>query len=88
MADRAASHASCSASRRDDLVAARAMIDVPAVSDAIVGFHAQPAAEKALKAALASAGHDFPFTHNIATLTQLCDDAVWSFRRRSRHSTC
>jgi HEPN domain-containing protein len=59
----------------DDLAAARAMIDVPAVSDAIVGFHAQQAAEKALKAALASAGHDFPFTHNIAVLTQLCDDA-------------
>lgn len=59
----------------DDLVAARAMADVPAVSDAIVGFHAQQAAEKALKAALASAEQDFPFTHNISTLMQLCEDA-------------
>jgi HEPN domain-containing protein len=59
----------------DDLVAARTMVDVPAVTDAIVGFHAQQAAEKALKAALASADRDFPFTHNIATLMQLCEDA-------------
>lgn len=59
----------------DDLVAARAMVAVPAVSDAIVGFHAQQAAEKGLKAALASAGKDFPFTHNITTLMQLCEDA-------------
>ena len=47
----------------DDLTAARALADVPAVSDAIVGFHAQQAAEKALKAALAATGQDFPFTH-------------------------
>jgi HEPN domain-containing protein len=59
----------------DDLIAARTMVDVPAVTDAIVGFHAQQAAEKALKAALASADRDFPFTHNIAALMQLCEDA-------------
>lgn len=47
------------------------MVDVPAVSDAIVGFHAQQAVEKAV---LAAAGQDFPFTHNLATLTQLCED--------------
>lgn len=59
----------------DDLTAARALLSVDAVSDAIVGFHAQQAAEKALKAALADAGRDFPFTHNITTLLQLCEDA-------------
>jgi HEPN domain-containing protein len=59
----------------DDLVAARALLDVPGVTDAIVGFHAQQAAEKALKAALASADLEFPYTHNITTLMQLCDDA-------------
>jgi hypothetical protein len=32
----------------DDLMAARALVDVPSVSDAIVGFHAQQAAEKTL----------------------------------------
>jgi HEPN domain-containing protein len=59
----------------DDLTAARALVDVPSVSDAIVGFHAQQAAEKALKAALAASGRSFPFTHNIALLMQLCEDA-------------
>ncbi len=60
---------------RDDLAAADALIDVARVTDAIVGFHAQQAAEKALKAALAGGGHDFPFTHNLSTLLQLCEDA-------------
>jgi HEPN domain-containing protein len=58
----------------DDLTAATALADVAAVSDTIVGFHAQQAAEKALKAVLAAVGHDFPFTHNIGLLTQLCED--------------
>jgi HEPN domain-containing protein len=43
----------------DDLTAARALVDVPAVSDAIVGFHAQQTAEKALKAALAASARAF-----------------------------
>lgn len=59
----------------DDLSAARALVEVETVSDAIVGFHAQQAVEKALKAVLASEGADFPFTHNIALLSQLCEDA-------------
>lgn len=63
----------------DDLTAAQALVDVPAVSDAIVGFHAQQATEKALKAALAATGQDFPFTHNIALLMQLCEDAGIGF---------
>jgi HEPN domain-containing protein len=59
----------------DDLIAAGVLIEVPTVSDAIVGFHAQQATEKALKAALAAARREFPFTHNIAVLLQLCEDA-------------
>jgi HEPN domain-containing protein len=59
----------------DDLMAARALVGVPAVSDAIVGFHAQQTAEKASKAVLAAAGRSFPYTHNIAVLMQLCEDA-------------
>jgi HEPN domain-containing protein len=59
----------------DDLAAAEALVGIPSVSDAIVGFHAQQAAEKALKAALAVTEEDFPFTHNIAVLMQLCEDA-------------
>jgi len=40
-----------------------------------VGFHAQQAVEKALKAAIASHDQDFPFTHDIGLLLQLCQDA-------------
>lgn len=60
---------------QEDRVAAEALIKVAAVSDAVVAFHAQQAVEKALKAVLASAGKDFPFTHNLAVLMQLCEDA-------------
>jgi HEPN domain-containing protein len=59
----------------DDRAAAAALLEVGAVSDAIVGFHAQQAVEKALKAVLASRAAEFPFTHNIGLLMQLCDDA-------------
>jgi HEPN domain-containing protein len=45
------------------------------VSDTIVAFHAQQAVEKSLKAVLASVGVDLPFTHNLAALVQLCEDA-------------
>ena len=38
----------------------------------IACFHAQQAAEKALKAYLAYAGVDFPFTHNLSKLTDSC----------------
>jgi HEPN domain-containing protein len=60
---------------RDDRAAAAALLGVGTVSDAVVGFHAQQAVEKALEAVLAAASADFPFTHNIALLMQLCDDA-------------
>lgn len=59
----------------DDVTAARALVGAPDVSEAIVGFHAQQAVEKALKAVLAASKQDFPFTHNIAVLMQLCEDA-------------
>jgi HEPN domain-containing protein len=58
---------------REDEVAARAMLDVGAVTDAIVGFHAQQAVEKSLKAVLALKGADFPFTHDIEGLVELCE---------------
>jgi HEPN domain len=45
---------------RDDEAAARAMLDVGAVTDAIVGFHAQQAVEKALKAVPDSAQGSHP----------------------------
>ena len=60
---------------QDDHAAAAALLDATTVSDAIVGFHAQQAVEKAFKAVLARAGADFPFTHNIGLLMQLLADA-------------
>lgn len=57
---------------REDEVAARAMLDIGAVTDAIVGFHAQ-AVEKALKAVLAMHGVEFPFTHDLGGLAELCE---------------
>ena len=59
----------------DNEQASRTLSNAREVSDAIVGFHAQQAVEKALKAALAASGAEFPFTHNLAVLMQLCEDA-------------
>jgi hypothetical protein len=67
----------------DDLMAARALVDVPAVSDVIVGFHAQQAT---VKAPLAAAGRDFPFTHNITLLMQSFSGHTDA--SRSRRATC
>lgn len=60
---------------REDLAAAEALDRAERVSDAPVGFHAQQAVEKALKAAIASRDQDFPFTHDLGLLMQLCQDA-------------
>jgi len=60
---------------REDLAAAEALDRAERVSDAPVGFHAQQAVEKALKAAIAGRDNDFPFTHDIGLLVQLCQDA-------------
>lgn len=54
-----------------DLRALRAMDDAIAFSDEIVGFHAQQAVEKALKAWLAYLGVPFPKTHDIQRLIDL-----------------
>lgn len=60
---------------KEDLAAAEALDRAERVSDAPVGFHAQQAVEKALKAAIAGSDEDFPFTHDIGLLIQLCEDA-------------
>jgi HEPN domain-containing protein len=59
----------------EDLAAADALDRDKRISDSPVGFHAQQAVEKALKAAIASRGLEFPFTHDIGLLMQLCEDA-------------
>jgi HEPN domain-containing protein len=60
---------------REDLIAAEALEKDERASDSSVGFHAQQAVEKALKAAIASRGREFPFTHDLGLLLQLCEDA-------------
>ncbi|MFQ5353219.1 MAG: HEPN domain-containing protein [Candidatus Binatia bacterium] len=45
----------------------------------LVAYHAQQCAEKYLKAFLVLRGIDFPFTHNIARLLELCSEhAGWA----------
>ena len=55
----------------DDLAAATALHAVPAMAGRIVGFHAQQATEKALKALLVLAQTPFPFTHDVERLHRL-----------------
>jgi HEPN domain-containing protein len=44
------------------------------IADAIVGFHAQQAVEKAMKAVLAASGDDFPWTHDLRYLIERLND--------------
>jgi HEPN domain-containing protein len=57
----------------DDVAAADALLHADRVSDAIVGFHAQQAVEKALKAVLAAHHVEYPFTHDLQLLVALCE---------------
>ena len=59
---------------RRDLRAAELLRDQPEVGDGIMGFHAQQAAEKALKAWLAILGIDFPWTHDLSLLIHKLDE--------------
>lgn len=51
----------------------RKIADDPEVADEIVGFHAQQAAEKALKAMLERRSIDYPYTHDLARLLKLLE---------------
>lgn len=48
----------------------------------LVAYHAQQCAEKCLKAYLVYLGVDFPYTHNIARLLELCSGTDWQTRLR------
>jgi len=49
----------------------------------LVAYHAQQCAEKYLKAYLVCCGVDFPRTHNISTLLELCSEyAQWPLTLR------
>ncbi|MGA2470791.1 MAG: HEPN domain-containing protein [Solirubrobacteraceae bacterium] len=62
------------AKARGDAAAAIALADRSEVPDAVVGFHAQQAVEKALKAVLLARGVNYQFRHDIAYLCELLDD--------------
>lgn len=55
----------------DDLAAARRLIGDPTLPPRLACFHAQQAAEKALKAVLVAAGTPIPRTHDLLALTLL-----------------
>ena len=60
-----------------DLLAADATLKAGAYDAA--AFHAQQAVEKFLKAFLANERVEFPFTHNLSKLIELCADANSAF---------
>ncbi|WP_172601821.1 HEPN domain-containing protein [Sulfuricystis thermophila] len=56
---------------RDDAYVVVRLCDDPAAPDWVIGFHAEQAVEKAMKAMLASREIEYPRTHNIAMLIEL-----------------
>jgi HEPN domain-containing protein len=94
MSDREHAKEILEAARRD-LRALHGMNDPQVFSDEIFGFHAQQAAERALKAWLAHNGIRFPKTHDLKQLIDLCSSSPastqvtsvhWSISMRSRCS--
>ncbi len=75
---------------RKDLRALAGMENPETFADEIVGFHAQQAIEKALKAWLAALGKEYPLTHEIDRLLALLDDEgcdVTPFRTLDRYTS-
>ncbi len=59
---------------RQDLAACRLLAASNDISDAMVGFHAQQAIEKSLKAVLSANRVEFRRTHDLGTLLDLLED--------------
>lgn len=57
-----------------DLVAFENWRSDAGIAEEIFGFHAQQAAEKMLKAALSARAIEFPLTHRLADLIDLCHE--------------
>jgi HEPN domain-containing protein len=60
---------------RQDLEAVRVLAAQPTIADDVVGFHAQQAIEKAVKATLIAAGVRYGRTHALAVLLDLLEEA-------------
>jgi len=54
-----------------DLAVLDRLLDDDAIHDETLGYHAQQAAEKLIKALLSLHGHDYPRSHNIGLLLDL-----------------
>ena len=63
----------------EDAVAVREIEGNPEIADSILGFHAQQAIEKWLKAVLAANSVDFEYTHDLRHLIGLVETAGLSF---------
>lgn len=57
-----------------DLRALEGMLDAAVFSEEIFGFHVEQAAEKLLKAWIASIGLEFPRTHDLGRLFRMVSD--------------
>jgi HEPN domain-containing protein len=64
----------------EDAVALRELEGNPEIADSILGFHAQQAIEKWLKAVLAGKGVEFDYTHDLRHLIGLIEGAGIPFR--------
>ena len=56
---------------KQDELAVEKLLDDRDIEDDLIGFHAQQAAEKMLKAVLAARQVDYPKTHNLRVLVEL-----------------
>lgn len=63
----------------EDAAALRELEGNPEIADSILGFHAQQAIEKWLKAVLANKGIDFEYTHDLRHLIGLIEGAGLAF---------
>lgn len=63
----------------EDAIALREFEGNPEIADSILGFHAQQAIEKWLKAVLASSGVDFEYTHDLRRLIELLETTGITF---------
>jgi len=63
----------------EDALALRELAGNPEIADSILGFHAQQAIEKWLKAVLADRGVDFEYTHDLRHLIGLVEGTALTF---------
>lgn len=62
---------------KEDLRLAEHSLTMNPCPTRLAAYHAQQCAEKMLKAYLVFREVDFPFTHRIARLLELCGDETW-----------